>query len=82
VWAGEVYIVAHYRKFKRQSLLCSIRKSLLVLPIHLLAELEKENPQIRQVMLAALKNVRPSHLFDQEVAAAWASQAGKYEPRR
>jgi tRNA 2-thiocytidine biosynthesis protein TtcA len=48
----------------------------------LLAKLEEKNPMIRQVMLAALKNVRPSHLLDHEVAEAWASQAGKYTPRR
>jgi len=33
-------------------------------------------------MLAALKNVRPSHLLDAEVAAAWETAAGDYAPRR
>ena len=33
-------------------------------------------------MLAALKNVRPSHLLDAQVAEAWLSRAGDYAPRR
>ena len=33
-------------------------------------------------MLAAMKNVRPSHLLDPEVASAWLEQADRFEPRR
>lgn len=48
----------------------------------LLAELEKNNPGLRQVMLSAIGNVRPSHLLDREVAEAWNEAAGRYKPRR
>ena len=48
----------------------------------LLAELEENNPGLRQVMLSAIGNVRPSHLLDREVAAAWDEAAGRYKPRR
>jgi tRNA 2-thiocytidine biosynthesis protein TtcA len=48
----------------------------------LLSSLERDIPDLRQVMLAALKNVRPSHLLDSEVADAWSVQADNYPPRR
>ena len=37
-----------------------------------LTELEALNPRVRESMLGALKNVRPSHLLDAQVAEAWA----------
>lgn len=48
----------------------------------LLAELEARIPGVRQVMLAAVKNVRPTHLLDAEVAEAWEARADRYEARR
>ncbi len=48
----------------------------------LLAELERTNPSIRQVMLASLKNVRPTHLLDAEVCEAWTEASSRHEPRR
>ena len=41
----------------------------------LLAQLERDHPHLRSIMLNALRNVRPTHLLDREVARAWAERA-------
>jgi tRNA 2-thiocytidine biosynthesis protein TtcA len=48
----------------------------------LLGNLERDIPDVRRVMLAALKNVRPTHLLDREVAEAWQEATPRYAPRR
>jgi tRNA 2-thiocytidine biosynthesis protein TtcA len=46
----------------------------------LLADLEQQNPHVRSVMLNALRNVRPTHLLDRDVARAWAERADDVRP--
>ncbi len=46
----------------------------------LLERLEAHNPHVRSIMLNALRNVRPTHLLDQEVATAWAERRADIRP--
>jgi len=46
----------------------------------LIAQLERDHPHVRSVMLNALRNVRPTHLLDREVARAWAERAPEIRP--
>jgi tRNA 2-thiocytidine biosynthesis protein TtcA len=46
----------------------------------LLAQLERDHPHVRAIMLNALRNVRPTHLLDREVAQAWAERAPQIRP--
>ncbi|MBA3818870.1 MAG: tRNA 2-thiocytidine(32) synthetase TtcA [Deltaproteobacteria bacterium] len=47
----------------------------------LLADLERTNPQVRAIMANALRNVRPTHLLDRDVARAWAERGPEIRPR-
>src|SRR5262245_13986889 len=46
----------------------------------LLADLERDHPHVRAIMLNALRNVRPTHLLDQDVARAWAERDPEIRP--
>jgi len=49
----------------------------------LMDALEREHPNVRAVMSAALHHVQPSHLLDQAVARAWAEREDRgHEPDR
>jgi tRNA 2-thiocytidine biosynthesis protein TtcA len=37
----------------------------------MIAQMEKDNPHVRSSMINALRNVRPTHLLDRDVARAW-----------
>ncbi|MBE7452211.1 MAG: tRNA 2-thiocytidine(32) synthetase TtcA [Kofleriaceae bacterium] len=46
----------------------------------LLADLERDHPHVRSIMLNALRNVRPTHLLDRDVARAWAERSSDIRP--
>ncbi len=46
----------------------------------LIADLERSNPHVRAIMLNALRNVRPTHLLDRDVARAWAERDPEIRP--
>ena len=83
---GETSIVRHaeHRGFPILPCnLCGSQRDLKRVEIkRLLIDLEQKIPNVRQVMTAALKNVRPSHLLDAEVARAWLGQADRFKARR
>jgi tRNA 2-thiocytidine biosynthesis protein TtcA len=83
---AEAEIVRHARNAGYPILPCNLCGSQTDLKrrsvAEILAQLEQRIPNLRQVMLAATKNVRPSHLLDREVAEAWLARAGDYAPRR
>lgn len=47
----------------------------------LLEQLEQESPHLRAVMANALQNVRPTHLLDRDVQAAWAARPAELQPK-
>jgi tRNA 2-thiocytidine biosynthesis protein TtcA len=47
----------------------------------LLEQLERESPHLRAVMANALQNVRPTHLLDRDLQAAWAARPAELQPK-
>ena len=48
----------------------------------LLDELERDNPNVRSIMLHALRKVHPSHLLDKDVAKVWLDRSDDATPDR
>lgn len=46
----------------------------------LLEQMEKDNPNVKSVMMNALANVRPSHLLDEELLEAWQARPEHIRP--
>lgn len=46
----------------------------------LLEQLERDNPHLRSIMLNAIGNVRPTHLLDQDLIAAWEVRPAHVRP--
>jgi tRNA 2-thiocytidine biosynthesis protein TtcA len=47
----------------------------------LLEQLEQESPHVRAVMANALQNVKPTHLLDRDLQAAWAARPAELRPK-
>lgn len=48
----------------------------------LLDTLEKDHPNVRNVIAAALGNISPSHLLDRDVARAWEERSADIQPAK
>ncbi|MBK7154724.1 MAG: hypothetical protein IPH72_23555 [Sandaracinaceae bacterium] len=46
----------------------------------LLSTLEAKHPDVRNVMLQSLRNVRPTHLLDRDVQAVWEARPEGVRP--
>src|SRR5688572_24858446 len=46
----------------------------------LLSDLERDNPNLKSVMMAALANVSPTHLLDPDLGAAWQARPKDIRP--
>lgn len=46
----------------------------------LLSDLERDHPNLKSVMMAALANVSPSHLLDRDVAEVWKTRPKEVRP--
>jgi tRNA 2-thiocytidine biosynthesis protein TtcA len=46
----------------------------------MLSDLEGSNPNVRAIMLNAIRNVRPTHLLDQDLIAAWSARPPEVRP--
>lgn len=48
----------------------------------LLGELERSNPNIKSIMMAALANVAPTHLLDPDLVRAWHARPSEVRPAK
>jgi tRNA 2-thiocytidine biosynthesis protein TtcA len=48
----------------------------------LLSDLERDNPNLKSVMMAALANVSPTHLLDPDLGAAWQARPKDIRPHQ
>jgi tRNA 2-thiocytidine biosynthesis protein TtcA len=46
----------------------------------LLNQLQKDHPNLKSVMMAALSNVSPSHLLDRDLAQVWQARPEGLRP--
>lgn len=62
--------------------LCGSQQSQRDAMSRMLADMEAVNPNVRQVMLNALRNVRPTHLLDRELLEAWSARPEHVRPEK
>ncbi len=62
--------------------LCGSQQSQRDAMSKMISDLEAQNPNVRQIMLNALRNVRPTHLLDRDLLAAWSARGPDIRPAR